>query len=121
MLTGNDLLEKVKELREPTDKISTIELLNFIYKLHDLNAIYSVSQDATGYWYTVYYDWYIPNDFVNIKLRICKDGTCEEFICFNDLLDIKLKERQESDIRESKRRKLMASLSKEEKELLGLK
>jgi hypothetical protein len=130
MLTGNDLLEKVKELGEPTNKISATELLEFIYKIHRLGAQYMISMDDKGYWYSVYYDWHNDNHFETIQVYIKTIGEYvsnnlvspfQDFNSFNELLDRKLEQKEKNDMKEKKRRQAIQKLSREERDLLGIK
>jgi phenylalanyl-tRNA synthetase beta subunit len=109
--------------------IETTELLNFLYKAQQVSACGAVfRQTDEGYKITLYCDWH--DDGNNYKQSIFIDNEGEstwnngedyDFYTMNDILDAMLEEQKQKEIKAQKRKELIARLTDEEKELLGLK
>lgn len=107
--------------------ITTIELLDFFVKAKKLSIQPDISQIEDGYYINLYYDWYDSNDWRVQTVFINNEGTSDwtegdyHFDTMNEILDEKLEEQKQKEIKAQKRKNLIARLSDEEKELLGVK
>lgn len=113
--------------------ITTTELLNFLTKAQKLSITdITFRQTDEGYAIILRDDWYDDNDWHNQGVFITNEGESgwdnvmkgTQFYGFdtmNRILDEKLEEQKEKEIKAQKRKELLARLSDEEKELLGLK
>ena len=109
--------------------ITTTELLDFLTKAQQVSACGAVfRQTDEGYKITLYRDWY--DDGNNYKQSIFIDNEGEstwnngedyDFYTMNDILDAMLEEQKQKEIKAQKRKELIARLSDEEKDLLGVK
>lgn len=107
--------------------ITTIELLDFLVKAQKLSIQPSFNQIEDGYYINLYYSWYNDNDFSGQTVFISNEGESDwqkgdyDFDSMNAILDKKLQEQLQKEIKAQKRKELIARLSDEEKELLDLK
>ena len=108
--------------------ITATELLNFLCKTHKL-SIFDISFRKTdeGYEITLRDDWHDDNHWYNLTIFITNEGesTWEkgdyDFDTMNKILDEMLEEQKEKEIKVQKRKELIARLTDEERDLLGLK
>ena len=108
--------------------ITTIELLNFLTKAQKLSpSDVTIRQTDEGYKITLYCDWCDDNDFYHLSVFITNEGesTWEkgdyDFHTMDDILDQMLEKEEQKKIKAQKRKELIARMSDEDKELLGLK
>ena len=109
--------------------IETTELLEFLTKAQKLSPFgVTIKQTDEGYKITLYCDWH--DDGNNYKQSIFIDNEGEstwnngedyDFYTMNDILDEMLEEEEQKKIKAQKRQELIARLTDEEKELLGVK
>ena len=107
-------------------KLSALQVFNLFDKASDFQ--YKVSKlDCGGYQLgvTVGYTTTYSNRNVPDNISLVVDGNGEvddgEYYWFQDKMDEKLQEKEEQRVKEARRKELLASMSKEDKELLGLK
>jgi hypothetical protein len=108
--------------------IETTELLNFLCKAHKLSILdITFRQTDEGYTITLRDDWHDDSNWYNKTVFITNEGesTWEkgdyEFWTMDSILDEKLEEQKQKEIKAQKRKELIARLTDEEKELLGVK
>jgi hypothetical protein len=141
MLTGDALLAKVKELRMqpemtiPTpvsqDELMTIqfiqttELLQLLTKATKLDMYYKVCEDEDGDYVISFNEVYTYN-YDTEKVVITQSGVSTwdkssyNFETMMRVFDSKLEEQEQERIKKEKRKELIARLTDEEKELLGV-
>jgi hypothetical protein len=109
--------------------ITATELLNFLYKAHKLSILIldiTFTQNDEGYYIILRDDWHNDNHWYNKTVFIDNEGnsTWEKgdyhFETMNNILDEKLEEQKQKEIKAQKRKELIARLTDEEKELLNL-
>jgi hypothetical protein len=111
--------------------IETTELLEFLTKAQQLSACGATfRQTDKGYKITLYLDWNDDGNNYKQSIFITNEGESTwdngedyfvDFYTMNDILDGKLEERKQKEIKAQKRKELIARLSDEEKDLLGVK
>ena len=109
--------------------ITTIELLEFLTKAQKLSPSgVTFQQMDEGYKITLYSDWYDDNNFYNQSIVIDNEGESTwnnggdfDFYTMGIILDEKLEVEEQKKIKAQKRKELIARMSDEDKELLGLK
>ena len=109
--------------------IETTELLNFLCKAQKLSILdITFQQVDEGYKIILRDDWRDDNHWSNKTIFIDNEGRSEwnsggdyEFWTMDSILDEKLEEQKQKEIKAQKRKELIARLTDEEKELLGLK
>ena len=109
--------------------IETTELLDFLTKAQKVSPYGATfRQTDEGYKITLYCDWH--DDGNNYKQSIFIDNEGEsswnngedyDFYTMNDILDEMIKLQKQKEIKAQKRQELIARLTDEEKELLGVK
>ena len=109
--------------------ITATELLDFLckaQKLHILDITFRKTDE--GYKITLRDDWHNDGKWSNQTVFIDNEGQSNwdtggdyDFHTLNNILDEKLEEQKQKEIKEQKRQELIARLSDEEKELLGVK
>ena len=108
--------------------ITTTELLDFLTKAQKL-GIFEVTfrQTDEGYSITMRDDWYGEGKwssktvFISNKGESTWDAWYYDFETMDRILDEKLEEKKQKEIKAQKRQELIARLTDEEKELLNLK
>lgn len=109
--------------------ITATELLNFLCKAQKLSAsIHDVTfrQTDEGYVITLRNDWYNDGKYSNQTVFINNENesTWErgdyDFYTMNSILDEKLEEQKQKEIKAQKRKELIESLTPEQRELLGV-
>ena len=108
--------------------ITATELLNFLCKTQKLSILdITFTQNDEGYYIILRDDWHDDNQWSNKTLFITNEGESTwdrgdyEFHTMNSILDEKLEERRQKEIKAQKRKELIARLTDEEKDLLGVK
>ena len=109
--------------------ITTTELLNFLRKAQKLSPSGATfRQTDEGYKITLYLDWHDDNNFYNQSIFVDNKGRSDwnsggdyDFCTMDSILDEMLVKQQEKEIKEQKRKELIARLTDEEKDLLGVK
>jgi hypothetical protein len=107
--------------------ITTTELLDFLTKAHKL-SIFDVTfrQTDDGYTITLRDDWYDDGKWSNKTVFITNEGESTwdrgdyEFHTMDHILDEKLEEQVQKEIKARKRKELIESLTPEQRELLGV-
>jgi len=110
-----------------TEMITVTELLDFLTKAQKL-SIHDVTfrQTDEGYAITLRDDWYDDGKWSNKTVFITNDGesTWEkgdyDFYTMDRILDEKLEEQKQKEIKAQKRKELIESLTPEQRELLGV-
>jgi hypothetical protein len=106
-------------------KLSALQVLNIFNKASDFR--YNVSKLTCGAYqldvtvdYTITYTGRNVPD--NISLVVDDNGEVDdgEYYLFQDKMNKKLQEKESQRVKEARRKELLASMSKEDKELLGL-
>ena len=106
--------------------IKATELLKLFTKAKQLDFSVEVREDKDGDYQIRIYEMFRPEGF-DVKVLITQKGetnwekVCYSFDAMMDLLDEKLEEQEQKRIKEQKRQELIARLTDEEKELLGVK
>lgn len=108
--------------------ITATELLEFLCKAQKLSILdVTFRQTDEGYLIILRDDWHDNNNWYDQTVFISNEGesTWEkgdyEFHTMNGILHEKLEEQKQKEIKEQKRKELLARLTDEEKELLGVK
>ena len=108
--------------------ITTTELLDFLCKAQKLSIIdVTYTQTDEGYKITLRDDWLDDANWYNQTVFITNEGESTwdkgdyEFYTMDRILDEKLEEQKQKEIKAQKRKELIARLTDEEKELLGVK
>ena len=108
--------------------ITTTQLLDFFVKAHKVSPHVKVRKRDKVYEITVYCDPRNDGRFCPTTTLITKAGTsvlndCSDcdFYTLNDALDVLLREEEKREMKRQKRQELLSRLTKEEKELLGVK
>lgn len=107
--------------------VTTTELLDFLTKAQKLSILdVTFTQTDEGYTITLRDDWYDENQWSNKTVFIDNEGNSSwdkgnyEFHTMNNILDEKLEEQKQKEIKEQKRQELIESLTPEQRELLGV-
>jgi hypothetical protein len=113
--------------------ITTTELLDFLTKAQKLGILeVTFRQTDEGYAITMRNDWYDDGRWSTQGVFITNEGKstwdnviygvqCHDFYTMDSILDEKLEEQLQKEIKAQKRQELIARLTDEEKELLGVK
>ena len=108
--------------------ITATELLEFLCKAQKLSILdVTFRKTDEGYYISLRHNWHDDNDRYYLTVFITNEGesTWEEgdydFDTMNRILDDELEEQKEKEIKAQKRKELLARLTDEEKELLGVK
>ena len=108
--------------------ITTTELLDFLVKAQKVSSHVDVEKTNVGYKININCDWYANGDFSTQATFITEEGTSVwnngsdyDFYTMNGVLDDLVKEAKEREMKRQKRQELLSRLTKEEKELLGVK
>jgi hypothetical protein len=106
--------------------IKTTELLKLFTKAKQLGFSVEVREDKDGDYVIRIFEMFRPENF-DEKVVITQKGESDwnkgdySFDCMMDILDEQLEEKRHEEIKEQKRQELLARLTDEEKELLGVK
>ena len=106
--------------------IKTTELLKLFAKADKLQLNVVVREDKDGDYVIRIYEMFRPENF-DEKAVITQKGEsnwnkgCYSFDAMMDVLDEMLEEKRQEKIKEQKRQELIARLTDEEKDLLGVK
>ena len=107
--------------------ITATELLNFLCKAQKLSIIdVTFRQTDEGYVITLRDDWHDDANWYNQTVFITNEGESTwdkgdyEFYTMNNILDEKLEEQKQKEIKAQKRKELIESLTPEQRELLGV-
>ena len=107
--------------------ITATELLEFLCKAQKLfPSSASFRQMDGGYRITLCLDWHDNNDWYNQNVLISNEGESSwhdaeyDFDTMNNILDEMLEKQKQKEIKEQKRKELLARLTDEERELLGV-
>ena len=107
--------------------IKTTELLDFLVKAQKLSIIITLRKSNEGYEFFLRRDWSESASWYNKYVFITNDGESTwdkgeyEFYHMNHILDKLLVEKeQKKKIKEQKRQEILARLTDEEKEILGI-
>lgn len=107
--------------------ITATELLEFLCKAQKLSIIdVTYTQTDEGYVITLRDDWHDDANWYNQTVFISNEGESSwdkgdyEFHTMNSILDEKLEERKQKEIKAQKRKELIESLTPEQRELLGV-
>lgn len=106
--------------------IKTTELLKLMSKANQLDLSVEVREDKDEDYVVRIYEMFRPENF-DEKIVITQKGEMTWFkgtYNFNTMMywfDKKLKEKRQKEIKEQKRQELLARLTDEEKDLLGVK
>ena len=109
--------------------IETTELLNFLTKAQQLSACGAVfRQTDEGYKITLYCDWCDDGNNYKQSIFIDNEGRSDwgnggdyDFYTMDRILDEMIELQKQKEIKEQKRKELIARLTDEEKDLLGVK
>ena len=110
------------------EMITTTELLDFLCKAQKLSILdVTFTQTDEGYKITLRDDWYGDGKWSNKTVFIDNEGNSTwekgdyDFCTMDSILDEMLVKQQEKEIKARKRQELIARLTDEEKDLLGVK
>jgi len=106
--------------------IKATELLKLISKANQLDLIVEVREDKDGDYVIHIYEMFRPENF-DEKVVITQKAESDwnkgsyGFDAMMDWFDVLLEEKRQEEIKEQKRQELLARLTDEEKDLLGVK
>jgi len=106
--------------------IKATELLKLFTKAKQLDLSVEVREDKDGDYIVRIFEMFRTENF-DEKVVITQKGESDwdkgdySFDCMMDILDEHLEEKRQEEIKEQKRQELLARLTDEEKELLGVK
>jgi hypothetical protein len=107
--------------------IKATELLEFLSKAQQLSPYTQIDKKDEGYKITMCCDWHDSNHFNDQSIFITYEGESHwtsggdyDFHTMDGILDDLLARKAEREAKEGKRRALIARLTDEEKELLGV-
>ena len=107
--------------------ITATELLDFLCKAQKLSILdVTFTQNDQGYYIILRDDWYDDGNWHNKSVFITNEGESTwdkgdyEFYTMNNILDEKLEEQLQKEIKAQKRKELIESLTPEQRELLGV-
>lgn len=107
--------------------ITATELLDFLTKAQKLSILdITFRQTDEGYSITMRDDWHDDNNWYNKTVFIDNEGESiwdkgdYPFEIMNEILDQKLEEQKQKEIKAQKRKELIESLTPEQRELLGV-
>ena len=106
--------------------IKTTELLKLLTKVEKLGLSVNVREDKDGDYVIRIFEMFRPENF-DEKVVISQNGESNwnkgsyGFDAMMDWFDVLLEEQKQKEIKEQKRQELLARLTDEEKELLGVK
>ena len=103
-----------------TDKVTTVDLLEFIAKAQKVSPDVNVKKVDGGYGISLYCDWDDNDDFYTQSAFISDKGKSAEFYEFSAIIDTLVKIEEEREIKQQRRQEVLSRLSDEEKELLGV-
>ena len=109
--------------------IKTTELLKLFTKVEKLGLSVNVREDKDGdYVIKIFNMFEFDSKFEPYKVVITQTGESDwnkgnfyYFDCMMDILDEQLEEKRQEEIKEQKRQELIARLTDEERDLLGVK
>ena len=106
--------------------IRETELLKLFSKANQLDLSVEVREDKDGDYVIRIFEMFHPEGFdetvfINQQGETNWDKRCYSFDYMMDVLDEMLEEKRQEEIKEQKRQELLARLTDEEKELLGVK
>jgi hypothetical protein len=106
--------------------IKATELLKLFSKAKQLDLSVEVCEDKDGDYIVRIYEMFHPEGFdetvfINQQGETNWDKRCYSFDAMMDWFDVLLEEKRQEEIKEQKRQELLARLTEEEKELLGVK
>ena len=108
--------------------ITATELLDFLTKAQRVSTVGAIfRKNDEGYTIVLHCDWYDDGHysrqtvFINNENESTWEKGDYEFYTMDSILDEKLEERRQKEIKAQKRKELIARLTDEEKELLGVK
>ncbi len=106
--------------------IKATEFLKLFTKAKQLQLSVEVREDKGGDYVVRIYEMFRPENFdetvfINQQGETNWDKRCYSFDYMMDVLDEMLDEKRQEEIKEQKRQELLARLTDEEKELLGVK
>jgi hypothetical protein len=106
--------------------ILATELLELLIKADKLAVSYNIKQQNDGFEIKLYHAWH-ENDYYHQTVFITNENESTwdkgdyDFSTMMDVLDEKLEEKRQEEIKEQKRQELLARLTDFEKDLLGVK
>jgi hypothetical protein len=106
--------------------IEATEILKLFHRADKIGATYDIKQKDDGFEIKLYYTWH-ENDYYHTAVFITQEGDGSDekgdlgFYDMMHLLDEKLEEQKQKEIKAQKRKELIARFTDEEKELLGVK
>ena len=108
--------------------ITATELLDFLTKAQRVSTVGAIfRKNDEGYTIALCCDWHDDANYSRQTVFITNEGESTwnigdyEFHTMDSILDEKLEERRQKEIKAQKRKELIARLTDEEKELLGVK
>jgi hypothetical protein len=105
--------------------MKTTDLLELLAKAGQLDLSIFVKKDEEGDYIVKFYELYTSN--FDVKIIIDKEGESDfysgghTFVDMMGILDGMLREKEQEKIKAEKRKEVLAKLTDEEKELLGVK
>ena len=106
--------------------LTATDVLELLSKTNKLNMSPIIVKNDEGYYINLYYDWYSDGQSFSRSVFITNEnestGVKETypFETMNDILNKELEKEKQQKIKEQKRKELIARLTDEEKELLGI-
>lgn len=111
--------------------LTATDVLEFLYKASQTGTHYDINLNEDGD-YIITFTWYYDDEpeygknYYYRKVKITKEGNgdwssgFESFDCMIDDLNLKIEKQEQERIKQEKRKELIDSLTKEQRELLGL-
>ena len=110
-----------------SDKVTTVDLLEFIAKAQKISPSVDVKKVDDGYNISIYYAWDNDDNFYTQSAFISDKGESEvlnlnsiEFYTMSCLIDYEIEKEEERKNNRQRRQEVLSRLSDEEKELLGV-
>ena len=106
--------------------LTATDVLELLRKANKLNMSPIIAKHDDGYVINLYYDWYSdyqPHSntvFVTNENESTGERGTYDFETMNDILNEKLEEQEQQQIKAQKRKVLIESLTPEQRKLLGL-
>ena len=103
-----------------TDKVTTVDLLEFIAKAQKISPSVNVEKVDGGYGIAIYCDWDNCDNFWSQSAFISDKGKSTELYELSATIDTLVKIEEERENKHQRRQEVLSRLSDEEKELLGV-
>ena len=107
--------------------LTATDVLELLRKANKLNMSPIIAKHDDGYFINLYYDWYDDCEPHSNTVFVTNDNESTDakgtynFETMDNILNTELEKQEQQQIKAQKRKELIARLTSEEKELLGIK